>query len=89
MGYRAVWDFCGGFGLSPKASFGPQLVESVALTYLPCSFKMGNDPNRLPCSKFLEHKRYMIFLRGAWPHDKTEGHAVTSRKVCPSVCIPL
>ena len=45
---------------------------------------MGNDPDRLPCSKFLENQRYTIFVHGDWPHDKTKGHAVTSRKVCPS-----
>jgi hypothetical protein len=87
MGYRAVWDFCGGFRLSPKVSFGPQLVGSDALTCM-CSFKMGNDPDRLPCGKFLEGKRLMIFLHGAWPHDKTRGHAVTSRKVCPFLLFP-
>lgn len=42
---------------------------------------MGNDPDRLPCSKFLEEKRFRIFLRGDWPHDRTKGHTVTSRKV--------
>ena len=81
MGYRAVWDFCSGFRLSPKVSFGPSLVYFDALTRLLCSFKMGNDPDRLPCGKFLENKRYMIFKHGDWPHDKTRGHAVTSRKV--------
>ena len=63
-------------------SFGPQHVESDVLTRPLCSFKMGNDPDRLPCSKFLENKRYMLFTHGDWPHDKTKGHAVTSRKVC-------
>ena len=80
MGYRAVWDFCGGFRLQSKVSFPPYLVEPYTLTRL-CSFKMGNDPDRLPCGKFLENKRYTLFVHGDWPHDKTRGHAVTSRKV--------
>ena len=46
---------------------------------------MGNDPDRLPCGKFLEGKRYMIFVHGDWPHDKAKRHAVTSRKVCSSL----
>ena len=50
---------------------------------------MGNDPDRLPCGKFLENKRYTIFLHGDWPHDKTKGHTVTSRKVCPPSFRPL
>ena len=81
MGYRALWDFCGGFRLSPKVSFGPSADEFDALTRLPRSFKMGNDPDRLPCGKFLENKRYMLFKHGDWPHDKFRGHAANSRKV--------
>ena len=49
---------------------------------------MGNDPNRLPCSKFLENKRYLTFIHGSWPHDKDGEHAVTSRKVCTSPSSP-
>ncbi|KAF9788698.1 inhibitor of apoptosis repeat-containing protein [Thelephora terrestris] len=44
-------------------------------------FRMGNDPDRLPCGKFLENHRYTIFVHGDWPHDKTKGHKVTSRKM--------